>query len=65
MSTSGCSASRAPATAPYPFTTFTTPGGSVRHMIAQLPEDDVAPHLWTTLAGRPRLHRDELRGAAH
>ncbi|MPY57237.1 helix-turn-helix domain-containing protein [Streptomyces spongiae] len=27
----------------------------VRYMIAQLPEDDVAPHVWTTLAGRPRL----------
>lgn len=33
----------------------------VRFMIAQLPEDDVAPHLWATLAGRPRLHRGELR----
>ncbi|MCZ9342866.1 FCD domain-containing protein, partial [Streptomyces sp. TRM76130] len=29
----------------------------VRFMIAQLPDDDVAPQLWTTLAGRPRLHR--------
>jgi DNA-binding GntR family transcriptional regulator len=29
----------------------------VRYMIAQLPEDDAAPHLWTTLAGRPRLRR--------
>ncbi|MDO0909716.1 FCD domain-containing protein [Streptomyces sp. DT2A-34] len=28
----------------------------VRYMIAQLPEDDVAPHLWMSLAGRPRLH---------
>ncbi|MFC9679832.1 helix-turn-helix domain-containing protein [Streptomyces sp. NPDC056948] len=27
----------------------------VRYMIAQLPEDDIAPHLWATLAGRPRL----------
>ncbi|WP_413105290.1 FCD domain-containing protein [Streptomyces sp. Inha503] len=37
----------------------------VRFMIAQLPEDDVAPHLWTTLAGRPRLHREDARGATH
>ncbi|KUO02764.1 helix-turn-helix domain-containing protein [Streptomyces caeruleatus] len=37
----------------------------VRYMIAQLPEDDIAPHLWATLAGRPRLGREELRGAAH
>ncbi|MFI6737738.1 helix-turn-helix domain-containing protein [Nonomuraea sp. NPDC050451] len=29
----------------------------VRYMIAQLPEDDVAPHLWTILAGRPRPPR--------
>ncbi|MGW4564801.1 GntR family transcriptional regulator [Streptomyces sp. NPDC004561] len=36
----------------------------VRYMIAQLPEDDVAPHLWTTLAGRPRLRPGEPRGAA-
>ncbi|MFB7715170.1 helix-turn-helix domain-containing protein [Streptomyces sp. NPDC056105] len=41
----------------------------VRFMVAQLPDDDVAPHLWTTLAGRPRLHpsrrgapRADLRG---
>ncbi|AGP52104.1 hypothetical protein M271_02350 [Streptomyces rapamycinicus NRRL 5491] len=34
-------------------------------MIAQLPEDDVAPHLWTTPAGRPRLHREDARSAAH
>ncbi|WP_269146167.1 hypothetical protein [Streptomyces endocoffeicus] len=34
-------------------------------MVAQLPEDDVAPHLWTTLAGRPRLHREDPRGAPH
>lgn len=34
-------------------------------MIAQLPEDDVDSHLWTTLAGRPRLRRDDPRGAAH
>lgn len=27
----------------------------VRYMIAELPEDDVAPYLWTTLAGRPRM----------
>lgn len=31
----------------------------VRYMIAQLPEDDVAPYLWTTLAGRPRLRAGE------
>ncbi|GAA1003545.1 hypothetical protein GCM10009576_096710 [Streptomyces rhizosphaericus] len=37
----------------------------VRFMIAQLPEDDVAPHLWTTLAGRPRMHREDPRGATH
>ncbi|TLS47752.1 GntR family transcriptional regulator [Streptomyces montanus] len=37
----------------------------VRYMIAQLPEDDVAPHLWTTLAGRPRLRAGDPRGAAH
>ncbi|WDF35685.1 GntR family transcriptional regulator [Streptomyces sp. T12] len=37
----------------------------VRYMIAQLPEDDIAPHLWTTLAGRPRPGREELRGAVH
>ncbi|MGI5498999.1 helix-turn-helix domain-containing protein [Lentzea sp. CA-135723] len=29
----------------------------VRHMVAQFPSDDVDPHLWTALAGRPRLHR--------
>ncbi|MFI5800957.1 helix-turn-helix domain-containing protein [Streptomyces sp. NPDC051677] len=38
----------------------------VRYMIAQLPEDDVTPHLWTTLAGRPRLRGSKgLRGAQH
>lgn len=37
----------------------------VRYMIAQLPEDDAAPNLWTTLAGRPRLRPGEPRGAAH
>ncbi|MBT2417773.1 GntR family transcriptional regulator [Streptomyces sp. ISL-22] len=37
----------------------------VRYMIARLPEDDIAPHLWTTLAGRPRPGREEARGAAH
>ncbi|MFM9371911.1 helix-turn-helix domain-containing protein [Streptomyces sp. Da 82-17] len=37
----------------------------VRFMIAQLPEDDVAPHLWATLAGRPHLHREAVRGAPH
>ncbi|WP_063731605.1 helix-turn-helix domain-containing protein [Streptomyces sp. RTd22] len=37
----------------------------VRFMIAQLPEDDAAPHLWTTLAGRPRLRRDDPRDTAH
>ncbi|MFE1885080.1 GntR family transcriptional regulator [Streptomyces diastatochromogenes] len=37
----------------------------VRYMIAQLPEDDVAPHLWTTLAGRPRLRPGDPRAAAH
>jgi DNA-binding GntR family transcriptional regulator len=31
----------------------------VRYMVAQLPEDDVAPHVWTTLAGRPRLRPGE------
>jgi len=31
----------------------------VRFMIAQLPEDDAAPHLWTTLAGRPRTRPDD------
>ncbi|MFJ3777509.1 helix-turn-helix domain-containing protein [Streptomyces sp. NPDC090075] len=36
----------------------------VRYMIAQLSEDDVAPYLWTTLAGRPRLRPGEPRGAA-
>jgi hypothetical protein len=36
----------------------------VRYMIAQLPEDDVAPYPWTTLAGRPRM-RPESRGAGH
>lgn len=37
----------------------------VRYMIAQLPEDDVAPYLWTTLAGRPRMRPGEPRGVAH
>ncbi|MFE7835434.1 FCD domain-containing protein [Streptomyces sp. NPDC057474] len=39
----------------------------VRFMIARLPEDDVAPHLWTTLAGRPRMRPGDgdPRGAAH
>ncbi|MFC5218197.1 helix-turn-helix domain-containing protein [Streptomyces coerulescens] len=37
----------------------------VRYMIAQLPEDDVAPYLWTTLAGRPRMRPGESRGVAH
>ncbi|WP_405733728.1 helix-turn-helix domain-containing protein [Streptomyces sp. NBC_01537] len=38
----------------------------VRYMIARLPEDDAASHhLWTTLAGRPRLRREDPRGAAH
>ncbi|MFJ9543455.1 helix-turn-helix domain-containing protein [Streptomyces sp. NPDC101225] len=37
----------------------------VRYMIAQLPEDDVAPYLWTTLAGRPRMRAGEARGGAH
>ncbi|MFD2686971.1 helix-turn-helix domain-containing protein [Streptomyces phyllanthi] len=36
----------------------------VRYMIAQLSEDDAAPYLWTTLAGRPRLLPGEPRGAA-
>ncbi|MFJ3304172.1 FCD domain-containing protein [Streptomyces sp. NPDC086549] len=36
----------------------------VRYMIAQLSEDDVAPYLWTTLAGRPRLRPGEPRRAA-
>ncbi|GHE40196.1 hypothetical protein GCM10017771_59260 [Streptomyces capitiformicae] len=35
----------------------------VRYMIARLPEDDIAPHLWTTLAGRP-LRAGRMRGAA-
>ncbi|MEU1515591.1 helix-turn-helix domain-containing protein [Streptomyces sp. NPDC005811] len=35
----------------------------VRYMIAQLSEDDVAPYLWTTLAGRPRMRPADLRGA--
>lgn len=37
----------------------------VRYMIAQLPEADAAPHLWTSLAGTPRLRREALRNAAH
>ncbi|MEU2288133.1 helix-turn-helix domain-containing protein [Streptomyces sp. NPDC013178] len=37
----------------------------VRYMIARLPEDDIAPYLWTTLAGRPRPGREDARGAAH
>ncbi|NUT24936.1 MAG: helix-turn-helix domain-containing protein [Streptomyces sp.] len=37
----------------------------VRYMIAQLPEDDVAPHLWTSLAGRPRLRPEEPRSVVH
>jgi hypothetical protein len=37
----------------------------VRYMIAQLPEDDVAPHVWTTQAGRSRLRPGEPRCAAH
>jgi hypothetical protein len=37
----------------------------VRYTIAHLPEDEVAPHLWTTPARRPRLGREEARGAAH
>ncbi|MFE7275506.1 helix-turn-helix domain-containing protein [Streptomyces sp. NPDC057623] len=37
----------------------------VRYMIAQLSEDDVAPYLWTTLAGRPRMRPADSRGAAH
>ncbi|MEU1180908.1 helix-turn-helix domain-containing protein [Streptomyces sp. NPDC005820] len=37
----------------------------VRYMIAQLSEDDVAPYLWTTLAGRPRLRPGVPRGGAH
>jgi hypothetical protein len=36
-----------------------------RYMIARFPEDDVAPQLWTTLAGRPRLARGDARHAAH
>ncbi|MET8976940.1 helix-turn-helix domain-containing protein [Streptomyces sp. NPDC004539] len=31
----------------------------VRYMIAELPQDDVAPYLWTTLAGRPRMRAGE------
>ncbi|MFD7406761.1 FCD domain-containing protein [Streptomyces sp. NPDC059866] len=37
----------------------------VRYMIAWLPEDDIAPHVWMTLAGRPRQGREDARGAAH
>ncbi|MET9830756.1 hypothetical protein ABZ078_15870 [Streptomyces sp. NPDC006385] len=37
----------------------------VRCMIAQRPGDDIAPHLWTTPAGRPRLGPEDARGAAH
>ncbi|MBC9727278.1 helix-turn-helix domain-containing protein [Streptomyces sp. TRM68367] len=37
----------------------------VRYMIARLPEDDVAPHLWTTLAGRPRLRPEDARSTVH
>jgi DNA-binding GntR family transcriptional regulator len=37
----------------------------VRYMIAQLPDDVVAPYLWTTLVGRPRLRQEDARGAAH
>ncbi|MGW0825657.1 helix-turn-helix domain-containing protein [Streptomyces sp. NPDC002845] len=37
----------------------------VRYMIAQLPEDDVAPHVWATLAGRPRLRPEDARSAVH
>ncbi|MEU9450910.1 helix-turn-helix domain-containing protein [Streptomyces sp. NPDC048277] len=37
----------------------------VRYMIARLPDDDVAPYVWTTLAGRPRLHPEEPRTAPH
>ncbi|WP_433509134.1 helix-turn-helix domain-containing protein [Nonomuraea sp. CA-143628] len=37
----------------------------VRYMIAQLPEHDAAPHLWTTLAGRPRLRQENPVSAAH
>ncbi|WP_406340077.1 hypothetical protein [Streptomyces sp. NBC_00649] len=36
----------------------------VRFMVAQLPGDDVAPHPWTALAGRPPLHPEAPRGAA-
>ncbi|WP_416979819.1 helix-turn-helix domain-containing protein [Streptomyces sp. T028] len=35
----------------------------VRYMIAQLSEDDVAPYLWTTLAGRPRMRPADPRAA--
>ncbi|MFJ3669657.1 GntR family transcriptional regulator [Streptomyces sp. NPDC090106] len=38
----------------------------VRYMVAQLPEDDAAPYLWTTLAGRPRIRPGgRPRGSAH
>ncbi|MEV0181807.1 helix-turn-helix domain-containing protein [Streptomyces sp. NPDC050625] len=37
----------------------------VLYMIAQLSEDDVAPYLWTTLAGRPRMRPADPRSAVH
>ncbi|MDI3389174.1 helix-turn-helix domain-containing protein [Streptomyces sp. B-S-A8] len=37
----------------------------VHYMLAQLPEDDADSHLWTSLAGRPRLHPEDARGAVH
>ncbi|MDQ8704080.1 helix-turn-helix domain-containing protein [Streptomyces sp. LHD-70] len=37
----------------------------VHYMLAQLPEDDADSHLWTSLAGRPRLHPEDVRGAVH
>ncbi len=44
---------------------FGSPTTRDRTSIAHLPEDDVAPQLWTTLAGRPRLHRENQRGVLH
>jgi DNA-binding GntR family transcriptional regulator/transposase len=37
----------------------------VRYMIAQLPEDQFAPQLWTSLAGRPRPRRGDPHSTAH
>ncbi len=34
---------------------------SVRYMVAQLPQDHFASHLWSTLAGQPPLRRGDTR----